>query len=254
MSLSILGVPPSEVHFSIIGPFIQAKMTGQTVYSPLISIYMSECAKFGMNWLVVWCMNAVITGNFRHPACGWPKDNPFLLKNEALNDFEEFPMARDGVRAGVQVLAIQMGLGNRIEEGDFVWRHALNYRRSFSGPKITDVQSLDAHYGAGFGEKVKALYEEVIAYANGHKPHEEPVADKPLPPQKTPEPVPAPHKETPKEVPPPPAKEKPSWKVSLAKWLGIAGTLFFVAKFFLPGAVVEIMKLVLELLKKLVET
>lgn len=245
--MELVSPAPKEVFFTTPSEYLKTK-TDRISFNPSTNYYISESKYFGLNWLVVWSISYVLTGGFLDEGSIDFKSY-FGLKDAKGKPFKAQTW-HDGVRAGVQFIAAH---SKRVDENypvdKILFPGTLEAMKNPSG--FRNLEDLDKLFGEGFSAKVKATYDEVLAFAKGDE-FEKPPSDgdvipevKPLPPEVV-KPKPAP-------VSSDPNTPVAGWKKPLTWILGILSpvVLFFLG-FVIPGPIMEIVKAVVALLKQIV--
>lgn len=229
---------PKELDFTVPQRFLDATEKDDTTFNPSTNIFMSEAATYKLNWVLVFCISHVLTNGFRFSQYVLKK-NYFALSNG--NDIPQpFRTWTEGIRAGVQTLAALMGLPL---QGDVVWPGSAQIVAN-KKPPYKVLKDFEQFYGDGFADKVEGVYKQLLDFAKGEdiKLPNPVVIGPPVPPVKD---LPKEPVEVPKDPLKPGARP---WQLSLAKWIGSLGTLFFIVKLFLPGWINAIVDAVLKIL------
>jgi len=236
---------PEGLDFTVPSRFMQAKFPMRTNYHPTTGALITECAKYKMNWLAVWCMGYVLCGEY-HNSEALLMRNQWKLETES-GKLQRFRTWAEGMQAGVQFLCALMGI---LPQLPIIWPHGVEVAKKYE-KKFKELKDFDAHYGEGFAAEVEAVYVEFVAFIKKDDVKlPEPVVVSPVPP--------LPPLPPPVIVEPEPVKEtkptKPGSKYPWQVWLGgvlsaLAIPWWFLEK-FLPGWA----GLLWEFLKKIAET
>lgn len=213
MEFNLRGKTDDRFDYTCLSRFLDKKFPSKVTMQPTANTFITECRALNFNWLVVWCMGYVLTN-------GYLLNEMTEKKNYLAVPKGIFRTWREGLRAGLL----------RIE-------------------KAMVFDDLVATYGAGFEAQVKAVFDEVVKFeATDEFEGLPPDIETPV---KWPEPVkPEPVKEEPKPEPTPGVKAP--WQLKLAGILGTIGSVWWLAKWFLPGSAGKIGDVIIELLKRLV--
>lgn len=225
---------PEGLDFTVPSRFMEFKHPQRTNFHPTTAPLIEECRKSKLNWVAVWCMAYVLSGTFKNSSLVM-KRNYFKMDN-APGEPQVFRTWQEGIRAGVQTILCMMGIPY---EEPTIWPGSKELGKKYG--KMKELKDFDAEYGEGFSADVEKIYGEFMSFLKGDKDAinlPEPVVVGPIPP---PPPLPV-------ELPPEPVKEtKPSepgskmpWQIKIVAWAAALSPLLWVAKLFLPGAIVQI--------------
>jgi hypothetical protein len=194
---------------------------GRVTLDPTATVFMEECRRPKLNWLMLWCLGFVLTSEY-------VVSDATVNKNYFLVPSKKFRTWHEGVAAGIQYLEDKK----------------IDYTLS----------SLDNVYGRDTGKRVSEVFVNVMLFCKSEGSAKPPPVTAPLP--RSPEPLPVPSEPLPvpsRPIPEPAAPAAPSnWKAVVAGILGAIAIPWFFAKLFLPGGVVTFVNLLLDFLHKLV--
>jgi hypothetical protein len=242
---------PKEMDFTVPSRFLETKFPQRTLFQPGANTFITECRPYGLNWVAVWCMSYVCTNGYVYgPAIS--KKNYFSL---LLDDGKPqmFRTWSEGVQAGVQTIVALMKLP--ADEKPIVWPKTVDIAKD-GKPGYKLLKDFESYYGEGFAEKVVEVYDELLKFAKGEAeeiklPNPVVVGPsiplppvKPLPPLPEPSPVPS--------RPIPDTGAKPAWKLKLAGFLGVIGSVWWLARMFVPGGVGQVVDAIIAILKQLI--
>lgn len=238
---------PEEIYFTVPNAYLKKKYQGEVLFHPSSNYYISEARYFGLNWLVLWALSCVLTKHFRDENCANFK-NYFELKDAKGKPFKSQTW-HDGVRAGVQLVAAHAKAkavanlpGERI-----LYFGTLDAIKNPAG--LEHIADFDKVFGAGIGEAVQFVYNEVIAFAKDDGFETPPEDGDTLPPVPPPAP---PVSEPIKPIPTDPNAPMPTWKKAVIWIVTTVTPLLFIVGFFLPGPWMVFIRAIVELLKKIV--
>lgn len=235
--------PPEGFDGTCVSRYMRQRHPASTRMDPSPHIVQVAGQSYGINWVLLWCLAYELTD-------GFAVSDQTVAKNFLLLPDVKPRSWTEGINLGTARLAVAMGFNPaRLPPMPAVVMSAQELVAQ--GKAVVEVKDLATLYPEkeNLPTRVMRRFEDVLSFwaGEGSLPPPNPIL-KPTPeePKAKPEPV------KPKEPEPEGEKKKAGWKVWLAGALGTVGTLFFFAKWFLPGGVVQIVHSILEILKALV--
>jgi len=246
VQIDLVSLVHEQIFFTTPAAWLRTK-TKNVTFEPGSNIFMRESMQFGLNWAIVWCISYVATEGFRDIDECYAAKSYFNLKNSDGTPFAAQTWG-DGVKAGVQYLAAHC----KIDRLKSVPENHIVFPGTFGAMKkplvIKTIADLDKLYGDGFGAQVQMFYDQLVAHAKGdvfEKPPTDSVIQPPIRIEPTrPQPIIVP--------PSTPATSDQPWKKTVKWILGLLSPfVLWIFGFVIPGPIMDIVKQVLIVLKKL---
>lgn len=246
--MDLVSRPDKQVFFTTPAQWLRKK-TNKITFEPSAGIFLSESSYFGLNWLIMWCVAYVATEGFRDSAECIDCKSYFNIKDSKGAPIKSQTW-HDGVRLGVQWIAAHAKIPavSSLPSNKILFEGTKDAIKNPAG--IVTISDLDKIYGAGFGAQVEAYYNEIEAFARGDEFENPPTDGDTLPTPEPTRPPPVIIVEPPKEEPGAP---QPAWKRWLKWILGLLSSSFviWILGFWVPGSWINIVKMAVDVLKKL---